>query len=179
MSKITPERILAVVERRCEEDGDCLLWTGAVSSCGAPVMTFTNDLGKKPTLQMRRKVWEARTGKKIPKGRYVTYTCNNPKCLEHLELTTRAEITSRYWTRPDSRARLTAAATRVGRTRAKASMEVAREIRASSETLEVLAARYGISISLVSLIRRGERWKEERNPFAGLVASNDSNRRAA
>jgi hypothetical protein len=179
MSKITPERILALVERRCEEDGDCLIWTGAVNSCGAPVITFTNDLGKKPTVQMRRKVWEARTGKKIPKGRYVTYTCNNPRCLEHLELTTRAEITSRYWTRPDSRARLTAAATRGGRARAKASMEMAREIRASNETLKQVSQRFGISVALASMIRRGERWKEAGNPFAGLFASNDSSRRAA
>jgi len=42
----------------------------------------------------------------------------------------------------------------------KLNMEKAREIRASSETLAVLAKRYGVTFQLISLIRLNRIWKE-------------------
>jgi hypothetical protein len=98
--------------------------------------------------------------------------CTNPRCLLHLEQTTKSEVVRRQWQMPDTRALKTAAATAASRARGRASIETAREIRASDETLEVVAQRAGISISTASLIRRGLRWAETRNPFAGLMSGN-------
>lgn len=44
--------------------------------------------------------------------------------------------------------------------RARITWKIAREIRSSSETLEALAARYGVSRSCVSHVRSGRTWRE-------------------
>ena len=154
---------------RIDPDTNCWLWLQGTNPSGAPVASRRNESGKKPLFQLRRVVWEHRNGP-IPEGKLVTVSCKHANCLMHLELTTKAEVVRRQWTKADARAKLTAASTKAGRQRAKASPEVAREIRMSNDTLEVVAARHGISISLASMIRRGQRWQEVSNPFAGLGA---------
>ena len=153
---------------RCDQDTGCLLWQQGVNQSGAPVASHLAPDGRKPTFQLRRVVWQNRHGE-IPPGMLVTVSCGHPRCLMHLELVTKSEVVRRRWAKPDGRAKLTAAATRASRARAKVDMDTAREVRASPETLEQVAARLGISIATASLIRRGERWKERSNPFAGLM----------
>jgi hypothetical protein len=53
----------------------------------------------------------------------------------------------------------------------KLDMAKAREIRSSSETGRALAARFGVSAQLISLVRLGKSWAEP-SPFAGLGARN-------
>lgn len=144
-----------------------MLWLQAVSHGGAPVATKRTPDGKKPSVQIRRQVWERRHGP-VPEGLVVAVSCGHQTCLTHLETITRAEVVRRQWAKKDERAKLTAAITQASRKRAKTDMQAAREIRASNQTLEVVAAQHGISVTLASLIRRGERWREVGNPFAGL-----------
>jgi hypothetical protein len=159
---------MAWIRLRCKADEDtgCLIWQQCVNQSGAPVVTMRTEDGRKPTFQVRRKVWESRHGH-IPAGMVVACTCKNSRCLTCLELVTKAEIIRRQWKKPDARAKLTAGATRASRERAKLDADKVRDIRHSNETLEVVAARCGISVSLASAVRRGVRWKE-RSPFDGL-----------
>jgi hypothetical protein len=173
---------LAWIAQRCTEDEDtgCMVWGGTTNPSGAPTATPKRENGRKPTLQLRRIAWQERHGE-IPEGMLVTYSCKNPRCLRHLELVTKAEVVRRQWQKTDARAKLTAGATRASRKRAKLDMDRAREIRNSNETLEVIAARMGISVALASQVRRGERWKDDTNPFGAMVrsvAANDERKAA-
>lgn len=152
--KWTLERMLSM----CREDGDCLIWTGSDNAIGIPKIRNTSG---------RRVMWELKHGD-IPYGMKVSVTCGRPACLEHLVLSTKSEITARAHQRPDTKARVAASNRRSARAaRGKITMEIARAIRASDETGLAIAARLGISNSLVSLVRQGKAWQEP-SPFAGL-----------
>lgn len=63
------------------------------------------------------------------------------------------------------------AATKRSRAKGKLNEQAAVEIRASDETLTVLAERYGVHFSLISKVKTGQAWREfGGNPFAGLGA---------
>ena len=114
---------------------------------------------------------------RAPKSRQpVTCSCNDKLCVRpiHLKLSTYSKIgkataaTGVY----AAKARCAKLA-EVNRNRkdTKLTMEIAREIRASSESSDVLAARYGVYRSRINAVRRGESWKEyAATPFAGLGA---------
>ena len=53
------------------------------------------------------------------------------------------------------------------RTAPKLTLEKAREIRASTEPARIVADRYGIDLSMVYYVRRGQCWAEA-TPFSGL-----------
>lgn len=153
--KWTLDRVLL----NCQEDGDCLIWTGGNNSIGIPKIRNTSG---------RRVMWELKNGE-IPPGMLVSTTCGHPACLEHLALSTKSEIVTRSHERPHTKARVTASNRRAARkSRAKITIDIARDIRASDETGLAIAARLGISNSLVSLVRRGKGWVEP-SPFAGLM----------
>ena len=159
------------IKLRCrpQMDSDCMLWAQGTNPAGAPIATKLLPTGKKPTVQLRRVVWEHKHGP-IPDGMLVTVSCGHATCLQHLELTTKSEVIRRQWAKTEARAKLVAGVTKKSRQRGKLDMEAARDIRHSNEPLEVCAARHGVSMTLASLVRRGLRWREERNPFAGLGA---------
>lgn len=153
--KWTLDRILL----NCKEDGDCLIWTGSNNSIGIPKIRNTSG---------RRVMWELQHGEIAP-GMLVSTTCGHPACLEHLALSTKAEVTARSHERPDTKARVSASNRRAARkARGKITIDIARDIRASSETGLQIAARLGISNSLVSCVRRGKSWVEP-SPFSGLM----------
>lgn len=156
------------IAARCEEDGDCLLWKLQVSDSKRPIYKPLQPDGRKPSIQVARKVWERKHGP-IPPGMLITVSCGNPRCLEHLEMITTAERNSRQWRAQDNRARKTRAVTATGRKRAKLDMEKARYIRASDATIKEVAQELGVSFQLVSRVRRGVAWKDA-NPFGGLGA---------
>lgn len=85
----------------------------------------------------------------IPDGMHILHDCDNPKCVNpaHLSLGTHA----------DNMADMNAKGRHVGST--KLSDAQIAEVREATDTLRVLAARYGVSVGLVALIRgkRGHR----------------------
>lgn len=154
-TKWTLDRMLSC----CQEDGDCLIWTGSNNSIGIPKIRNTSG---------RRVMWELKHGE-IPPGMLVSTTCGHPACLEHLALSTKSEIVARSHERPHTKARVTASNRRAARkARGKITIDIARDIRASSETGLQIAARLGVSDSLVSCVRRGKSWVEP-SPFSGLM----------
>lgn len=150
-----------IIEQGCTEDGGCLLWDGRVSTGGVP---------RRGDRSMRRLVYEAAFGE-VPEGLLASTNCGNPRCLTlaHLCTKTKGEVLTDTYACSDLAMRRAVTSTREARKRAKLDIEKAREIRASDETLDQMAARYGVDRTLCSQIRRGTAWKEA-NPFSGLGA---------
>jgi len=85
----------------------------------------------------------------------VRHRCDNPACANpaHLDIGTHADNVADRVLRGRS-------ATHERHGRAKLTMEKAREIRASSEPIAVLAKRYSVDRKLIRQIRLHEIWKE-------------------
>lgn len=151
------------LRHRCREEGDCLIWTGRHSVSNVP------RLGN---ASLRRLIYAEANGP-FQDRFLVTTTCGNALCInpEHLKTTTKSAVLKRAYATSDLAVRRSITSTRTARANAKLSIEAAREIRASGETIKVLAARYGVHQSLISFVRRGQAWKESAaaNPFQGLM----------
>lgn len=163
------DKLHAYVQARVIEDGDCLRWTGY---CYNGHLGGTIDRRK---VLIRRELYVAAKGP-IPKGKILRCICETPLCVNvgHVVPTTYKAVAKEcgalgLMSGPVRSARI-AAAKRAG-AQAKISQEDARAIRASDEPLSVLAARYRLTESTCSKIRRGQVRREfTGNPWAGLAA---------
>lgn len=171
---------LEAIHDRCQQDGDCLLWTQAVNGgTGSP---YAWHEGK--TVNVRRLAY-ALSGKRIAPGRVVAVTCSNPACLEptHLSPLTRRQLIDQLrvkgvFNRPEDNARRIAGARAAG----KLSMEIARTIRACDTPARVLAAQYGVHHRVIYDIRNNTLWREaplqQASVFSLATAPNPSRRKA-
>ena len=108
---------------------------------------------------------------KVPEGKCLVPTCDNPYCINpaHQRAVTESEKSKRAAERGSVSSPVRAKKiAETKRTQGKLTVEQAREIRHSDETGPVLSARYGINRSVVNAIKRGDAWKEYSSPFAGL-----------
>jgi hypothetical protein len=163
---MTPEETKAWVWARCHEDGDCLLWDGAVAKSGVATARDPNTL----------KVGPVRRTLMIALGRYIggklaTVSCGNPLCMaeEHLLALTRKELQQR--SAPKLSQNLVRSAKLAKAARAKSSMteEKAREIRASGMRPIDASAHFDVPYQTAAKIIGGRAWKEYgANPFFGL-----------
>jgi len=158
--------MMALIDRT-EEVGDCFLWTGSTSG-GNP--TYTPH-GKTCTL-VRRAMFELAGGVLKPRVPLIT-TCGEKLCIhpEHIKPSSTKEIGKLAakrggWKGKDRAAKI---ATAKRTSCAKLTLDDAREIRLSSETGPVLAARYGVNRSLITGIKAGTRWRDYSSPWAGLM----------
>lgn len=153
---------------RIVEEGDCLLWQGACAG-----------KAKHPSINrqlVRRVLWEMQHGP-IPAGKIVRCTCETPRCINvaHCELMTMQKLTKQLGARggimsDPLRSAKIAAVKRAGK-QAKITQDDARRIRASDERCEDLAQRFGLALSTVARIKRGEVRREfAGNPWQGLGA---------
>lgn len=160
--------LASYVRARIVDDAGCWRWIGSVCN-GHPTGTVA---GRK--LLIRRAMIEAERGT-IPPGHIVRCTCETRLCVHpaHLRMTTYREVAREcgalgLMSGPVRSARI--AATKRAGPQARITQEDARAIRASSESLTVLARRYGVSVGFVSQVRRGAVRREfAGNPWAGLV----------
>lgn len=153
---------------KVDKSGECWLWMGS---------RYLANRGGHGRAQINGRVcgahrlsWELTYGQ-IPNGLWVLHKCGNAPCVrpDHLYLGTVAENNAdtkrmgRMWTGDRHWSKLKPELIVRGEKhgRAKLTLEKAREIRASfssgSSTKE-LAAKYGISTSLVRSVVRGETW---------------------
>lgn len=168
------------VNQRCSEDGDCLIWHGSECQSGHPRFSETRG-GKVITIQVRRFVYENKTGKPIPNGMKVLMTCETASCIcaDHMKLVTMGEL-MRLSTSAETRIRRALAARRTSTLPRKLDWDKVREIRASSESHTSLARKFGVRLEAIWKVRHNKTWREyANNPFAGLIAANDSKRSAA
>lgn len=146
------------------EDGDCWEWQGycangtpSVSHDGKMISVrrlFTQLLGG----QLREGYYVPKCGNKIcVNPQHTTY--NDPK--QHMKKANRNALKS-----PTRRLKIQLYKRA---TVAKLTQEKADEIRSSSETSRVLAARYGVDKSIICRIKSGQAWVNLSNPFAGLI----------
>jgi len=94
----------------------------------------------------------------IPRGLLVLHACDNRACVnpDHLFLGTHAENSRDMVSKGRQRRPRTTAGEAHGES--KLTDAAVREIRASSLTGRALAAKFGVSESAVSLVRRGKSW---------------------
>jgi len=83
------------IRSRCIEEGDCLVWTGAVTSKGYGNITFTLE-GKKRWLAPHRALFILERGECAPHLE-IDHLCRNRLCClpAHMEVVTSAENTRR------------------------------------------------------------------------------------
>jgi DNA-binding transcriptional regulator YiaG len=178
--KLTNPTMVNNLRDRCCIRDDCWIWKGAQTK-GVPIYAHRKEDGTRANSSARRLMYRAAKGVELPREHFVVPDCGNAMCLNpaHLKARTRSWVNHMSSQTADARVKKALAAKVRWARDASMSMEKARQIRSSTgKTQNQLAEEYGVSQSLVSLIQRGLLWAEA-NPFAGLMASNDSTRRAA
>lgn len=160
--------LIAKIQRHVTIEGDCWEWHGCMQG-SIPMMKHGSKVAN-----VRRLVLIERG---VPMTGFIaTYTCGNAKCVnpDHTARSTRTKMNRRIMADMNTATntlRIKRIAEVKRRTDAKLSLDDVSQIRASDEKHEDLAARYGVSKSLIGRIRRGEMWKTfSASPFAGLFA---------
>ena len=154
-----------LLAERTHEVGDCREWQGS----------FGGAQGRSPQLNtggqcvnVRRLAHALGRGlalDQLSPETNVWAGCGNWRCVcpQHLQSGTRKQMCAAlarhqvYRHSPDVVLRITKTKRR---TQAKLTLNQAREIRVATGRLREIAARYGVSPSLVSLIKRGRSWRE-------------------
>lgn len=159
--------IMRIIEST-EPDGNCIIWTGAVGNSGHPIYKPT---GRRACALVRREVYRL-GGRTLSARKPIDTTCGDKLCVNdaHLAQSTISKIAKKAaargaWTGLARSMRIAMAK----RGKMKLTEQTAREIRNSTETGPVLAARYGVNRTLVTNIKRGTAWKDYSSPFAGLM----------
>lgn len=164
--------ILARITRQCVADGDgasvCLIWGGATSRAGAPII---NAGGR--CRPVRRVVWEALHGSLPAPGIFVVAGCRNaacvsPDCLTCMSVLDLRRLDSQRgaYSRPDTNA---ARALRARR-RAAIPEHVVQQVRDFEGTCAQAAQATGVSLSHCKNIRAGRARKPLGNVWGGLLA---------
>jgi hypothetical protein len=150
-----------------EPQGKCLIWTGAVGESGHPIYKATGG----PCTLVRRAMFRLAGGTLIAR-QPLDMTCDEKLCVhpKHIKQSTVTKIAKKAaargaWTGRARSMKISMAK----RGKMKLTEQTASEIRNSTETGPVLAARYGVDRSLVASIKRGAVWKDYSSPFAGLM----------
>lgn len=129
--------------------GDCWLWTASTSTSGYGHIGVAGRLR-----QAHRFSWELHRGV-IPAKMYILHRCDTPACVNpaHLFMGTHAENMA-------DRNRKGRAAHNRGEQHGCAKLTEAQvlAIRDSTQTQKTLAAKYGVSISTISLILKRDVW---------------------
>lgn len=158
-----PRALMARIRSNCTEDADCWIWQRYCDPHQMPILSINHM-----PMAVRRAVWIVKHGE-VQDGFEIVHTCGRTRCVNpaHLESITMAERRKRLG--EAARGRASVAMVKTHRAMGKLDMEKAREIRSSDETGQVLAAKFGVTPQLVSLVRRGKSWAEP-SPFSGLGA---------
>lgn len=135
---------------RVTENG-CWNWLGSKGKAG-----YGRIICKGKSIRVHRISYAARYGE-IPDGFSVCHICDNPRCMnpDHLFLGTHAENMADRTAKGRSPGRRNPGATNG---RSILSEGDVRMILDSSETHRMLAARYGVSRSTISMLKSGRTW---------------------
>lgn len=160
--------LMALIERT-EELADCHLWTGSTTKQGYPTY---KPFGCGCTL-VRRRVFVLNGSALAPRVP-LEMTCDEKLCINpaHMRASTTARIGQKAAARGAWTGKLRAAKISKAKRRdhAKLNIELAREIRLSTEPTKLLAQRHSVNPSLINGIKAGTRWKDYSSHFAGLMA---------
>jgi hypothetical protein len=157
--------LLERIYSRCIEDGDCLIWQGAVTESGMPFMAH----GGKVKAMVRRVLYVELHGS-IPEGRLITPTCGHKRCLaeHHLQALTpkrSKEIAVRKGAYKNPARHRKAVLTM--RAKSHITEEIVQAIR-NAPTSRAAHEQTGASLPYCYAIRDGVRRADMASPFAGL-----------
>lgn len=160
--------LIEKIQHHVTIEGDCWEWRGCMNG-QIPIMKHDGKVAN-----VRRLVLIDRG---VPMNGFIaTYTCGNPMCVnpEHTARSSRAQMNRRIMADMNTATntlRIKRIAEVKRRTDAKLSLDDVEQIRASGDTHQHLAARFGISKSIIGRIKRGEMWRTfSACPFSGLFA---------
>lgn len=136
------------VMRRCQQEGPCLVWTGARNDAGYGQLQWNGRVQ-----YVHRLVYEHQFGP-IPAGMYVCHKCDNPPCFapDHLSLGTNADNQQDA----ANKGRRASGSKHPGSKLTEAQVA---EIRATNGLQREVAERYGVSQSVISRIRSRRVWR--------------------
>lgn len=159
MKILDGEYLASKLAAKCVEDGDCLIWQGAMNDRG-PVLTFDRK-----QYSVRALVWMQRNGP-IPDGKVMSVECGRRRCLEHVQATTRSVLCVRSnLVNPQHRAAQIAKAKRAG---SRLSQEAVQAIVMDDRHISIVAAEHGISEGYAYMLKRGQFRRDYSSPFIGL-----------
>lgn len=169
--QMTYEAWLAGLIAMCEPVGDCVEWQGPMLKSKTPLVYVPRGFVLPEWGQYRQSarvvLYVLFHGDRPPVGTVIRQRCCNDSCvaIEHMVVMPRAKHTAEQARRGEfATPKRAAAAMRRARGRdTKLTMELAREIRCSSEAPKVLAPRYGVSTATITAVRRGVLWPEAAN----------------
>lgn len=146
--------LFKLIRDRSTREGDCWIWTQGLSCSGVPAARFGG-----PWRTVRRLI--AMEAGPVHKRRTMVPVCGERLCVNpaHLQSMTLSEMQRRSaaqgnHSRPDKRAKVAAAM----RAKSMLTVDAVNQIRNSDTLLTVEVARWGVSTSTISCIRRGKRW---------------------
>lgn len=162
-------RLLARILAGCLEDGGCMIWRGACSGGGQPIISF-----RRCCRYVRGLVYEVHHGARPPKGMLLAPRCRNTRCVspECIKPTTVAALRKTdaqrgAYSRPDTNA------ARLLRARSRATIpeSVVQRVREFDGTCAQAAQATGVSLAHVKKIRAGTARKPLASVWAGLLAA--------
>lgn len=162
--------LLARVYASSERCGECLIWKGAYNK-GLPIINYrAPNADKHQCTPVRRAILLDKRAKLLP-GYIAMTTCEDTRCVEpsHIIQKVGAEYRKHRLNKVTNHVARGRRISAYKRRISKISDEVVAEIRASSDTLVVLAQRYGISKSYARDIRAGKARRDFSNPFTALL----------
>ena len=130
----------------------CMLWSGATDKDG---YGRRDPLGGR-SWYVHRQVVAEKYGWDAIEGKVILHACDNPSCYEETHLSIGSQVDNMQDALTKGRLYSTAGE---GNHRSKLTEGQVRVIRASSDSLSVLAKRYEVSKSTIAGIKRGESWK--------------------
>lgn len=157
---------LRMLLSRCEEYGDCMLWTGA----GRDRTPRVHVDGR--TLSLRRYVYAMHRGvavESLPAGLMCVPKCGDPACIapEHLVMRTKQRHQRELaklgiYSAPEANARRAAGARRSGH--ARMTMELASWVRESRQPAVEVARCLGVSRGTIDAVRQMRAWVATARP---------------
>lgn len=178
-------KTLAELKARCEIEGTCWVWPSATAQNRARIHAFDYGKGRAMTQDGRRAAWQMKHRKAIPNGWRAFGTCDVPLCVnpDHCEPMSVAEYGRRTADAGVLRGnmRRVIANRAICRKRTAVTREIYEAVLASDKTGVELAKELGITRNVISKIRTGKFASMEPagGIFTGLIAANDSHRKAA
>lgn len=168
-----------IQQERCEEEGACWLWTGAMAGTKkeTPAMWFRGKV-----IPAYTATWLlARRLDTVPEGLTLWRSCRNlrcvnPKCVmsgSNQKRMAYLKELGAFTCSPSRKAAVTAAA-RSGYAKLKGGLQEAREIRNSDLSDQDAARKHGISVSRINRIRNGKAWRETAIPQASIFSMGGS-----
>ena len=152
-------KTLDEVKGRCRIEGDCWIWTGALSD-GVPRIFVPGNDGKMRSTPGRRAVWMMNAGKAVPNGWRVFGLCDEKLCLNPAHMI--CEHPRRRGAKVAAAGTLKGQVKRIlanranGRSRAKYSADLVTTVLSSDKSGAQIARELGVSHQWVSKVRRGQ-----------------------